>query len=226
MTQKAALGDPRDVYRSENARPEDWGMVGTHDTPSIWSVVDAWDRAGEICGRSAHDLADARAHAAEGVRREAQAFRDLLVPDRPSGDHVPELLRGEFVAQQVRDLFGLREEYNVPGTVGPRNWSLRVPPAYVGDYGERLREGSALTFRACWRWRCGRAASRTGPSGAWMRPDRSGVAVPSGRRLTPHSNRIDRAPFGGSVEAVRRWPRVGSSAAHGGPTTRIPAPSS
>jgi hypothetical protein len=42
------------------------------------------------------------------------------------------------------DLFGLREAYNVPGTVGPKNWSLRVPPAYADDYGERLRAGRAL----------------------------------------------------------------------------------
>jgi hypothetical protein len=42
------------------------------------------------------------------------------------------------------DLFGLREAYNVPGTVGPKNWSLRVPPAYAENYGERLRAGRAL----------------------------------------------------------------------------------
>src|SRR5262249_18401054 len=32
VTQKANLDDPRDVYRSENARPADWIMVGNHDT--------------------------------------------------------------------------------------------------------------------------------------------------------------------------------------------------
>jgi hypothetical protein len=42
------------------------------------------------------------------------------------------------------DLFGLREPYNVPGTVGPKNWSLRVPPAYADDYGKRFRTGEAL----------------------------------------------------------------------------------
>ena len=44
------------------------------------------------------------------------------------------------------DLFGLREAYNVPGTVGPRNWSLRVPPAYTETYGERLRGDRALNL--------------------------------------------------------------------------------
>src|SRR5690606_18231397 len=36
VTQKADLTNPNDVYRSENARPEDWVMLGNHDTPPIW----------------------------------------------------------------------------------------------------------------------------------------------------------------------------------------------
>lgn len=143
VTQKAALGDPRDVYRSENARPEDWGMVGTHDTPSIWSVVDAWDRAGEIRRRAeylAWRLAP-RPEARQGLARMLAEDRCLLVHAQ-FADLFASPARNVMVF--FPDLFGLREEYNVPGTVGPRNWSLRVPPAYADDYGERLREGSAL----------------------------------------------------------------------------------
>src|SRR5439155_2951438 len=44
------------------------------------------------------------------------------------------------------DLFGLRDSYNVPGTVGPENWSLRVPPEYADGYGERLRRDRALNL--------------------------------------------------------------------------------
>jgi hypothetical protein len=44
------------------------------------------------------------------------------------------------------DLFGLRETYNVPGTVGTENWALRVPPAYADDYRERLRRNQALNL--------------------------------------------------------------------------------
>jgi hypothetical protein len=44
------------------------------------------------------------------------------------------------------DLFGLRDSYNVPGTVGPENWSLRVPPAYADVYRERLRDDRALNL--------------------------------------------------------------------------------
>src|SRR5262249_57885645 len=52
VTQKAVLSDPSDVYRSENARPEDWVMVSTHDTHPIWAVVETWGRAGEVRTRA------------------------------------------------------------------------------------------------------------------------------------------------------------------------------
>src|SRR5690606_7605881 len=49
ILQKADPHDPGDVYRPENARPEDWVMPGTHDTPPLWRVVGDWqgDERGE-----------------------------------------------------------------------------------------------------------------------------------------------------------------------------------
>jgi 4-alpha-glucanotransferase len=44
------------------------------------------------------------------------------------------------------DLFGLRTPYNVPGTVGPGNWTLRVPPAYPSAYARALRDDRALNL--------------------------------------------------------------------------------
>jgi hypothetical protein len=143
VTQKAALADPHDVYRSENARPEDWGMVSTHDTQSIWSVVDAWERAGEIRARAEY-LAWRLAPRPE--RRSTLAR--MLADDRALLVHAQFADLFASPARNVMvffpDLFGLREAYNVPGTVGPKNWSLRVPPAYAEDYRERIRVGRAL----------------------------------------------------------------------------------
>jgi 4-alpha-glucanotransferase len=143
VTQKAALDDPRDVYRSENARPEDWGMVGTHDTQPIWSVVDAWERSGEL-GRRAEYLAwrlAPRPEARPGLARMLVEDRGLLVHAQ-FADLFASPVRNVMVF--FSDLFGLRESYNVPGTVGPKNWTLRVPPGYADHYGARLRAGRAL----------------------------------------------------------------------------------
>src|SRR5205814_1901128 len=42
VTQKSNLDDARDVYRSENTRTCDWIMVGNHDTPPLWALVERW----------------------------------------------------------------------------------------------------------------------------------------------------------------------------------------
>ncbi|HET9598136.1 MAG TPA: 4-alpha-glucanotransferase, partial [Anaeromyxobacteraceae bacterium] len=42
VTQKADLSRPDDVYRGENARPEDWIMLGNHDTRPMRAVAARW----------------------------------------------------------------------------------------------------------------------------------------------------------------------------------------
>src|SRR5207249_1027547 len=108
VTQKAVLSDPHDVYRSENARPEDWVMVGTHDTRPIWEVVEEWRRGGELRARADY-LSWRLAPRADG--REALA-RSLV-------EDVGLLVHAQFAdlfASPARnamiffsDVFGLRE---------------------------------------------------------------------------------------------------------------------
>src|SRR5262249_54367747 len=54
VTQKVALGDPADVYRSENAAPADWIMAGTHDTEPIWRVAERWSESGRAAAHAAY----------------------------------------------------------------------------------------------------------------------------------------------------------------------------
>ena len=145
VTQKAVLSDPSDVYRSENARPADWAMVGTHDTPPIWHVADEWRRAGEL-GRRAEYLAwrlAPRPEVREELARSLAGDPGLLV-----NAQFADLFAcpAHNVMIFFPDLFGLREIYNVPGTVGSGNWTLRIPPAYADDYRERLRRNQALNL--------------------------------------------------------------------------------
>ena len=143
VTQKAVLSNPADVYRSENARPEDWVMVSTHDTHPIWAVVETWGRAGEV-GTRAEYLASRLAPRPEErapLARALAADTGLLVHAQ-FADLFASPARNVMIF--FADLFGLREAYNVPGTVGPKNWRLRVPPDYAGGYRPRCRAGSAL----------------------------------------------------------------------------------
>jgi 4-alpha-glucanotransferase len=145
VTQKADMANPGDGYRSENAQPEDWVMLGNHDTPSIWSLADQWRASGE-CGQQAAYLAwrlvpeesergpwAAQLAADAGELVQAKAA-DLFVG--PAGN----------VMIFFTDLLGMSEIYNRPGTVSDDNWSLRIPYDYAHLYQERLARRRAINI--------------------------------------------------------------------------------
>jgi 4-alpha-glucanotransferase len=142
VTQKANVKDPHDVYRGDNAKPEDWIMLGNHDTPPIWLVAERWqadnglgDQAAYLAQRLAPRQADLPQKLAADVRAlvEAKAAELFIGP-------------AKHVMIFWTDLFGERAIYNRPGTVDPRNWSLRLPPDYRARYAERLARGEALSL--------------------------------------------------------------------------------
>jgi hypothetical protein len=143
VTQKADLARTDDVYRPENAAPEDWLMVGNHDTSPIWAL--ARQRQGTAAETSW-----------------AAYLAEALMPDetvRPRiaqwlGAHPHHLCQGMFAqlftspARRVSvffaDLFGLEDVYNRPGVVSDQNWSLRLPPDFDAAYRARQAQGAAL----------------------------------------------------------------------------------
>jgi 4-alpha-glucanotransferase len=145
VTQKADPDDPRDVYRSENARPEDWILVGSHDTEPIWALVERWHGSAEADRRSRR-LAERLA--ADPPQRDTLARRLEQDPRELAGAHFAELFASPARHVQVcfTDLFGMREPYNRPGTVDPLNWSLRVPVDYEREYRAALARGAALNL--------------------------------------------------------------------------------
>jgi 4-alpha-glucanotransferase len=141
VTQKADLGDPTDVYRTENAAPADWVMLGNHDTRPIFELVrqmPAEDRARwarHLAGRLALGEGGAGALAAEPGRLATAMLGELF------------LSAAENVSIFFADLFGYEERYNVPGVVSDENWSLRLPADFERLYGERVDRGAALDVR-------------------------------------------------------------------------------
>lgn len=141
VTQKARLDNPGDVYRSENASPEDWVMVGNHDTPPIWALARGWQ--GLETGRKQADylawrlrLADPGALAADHRRLANAKLAELF------------LSPARNLMVSFADLFGLEETYNAPGTVSADNWTLRIPPDFGSRHEALSREGRAFNIRA------------------------------------------------------------------------------
>ena len=145
VTQKANLDNPADVYRSENAAPEDWVMVGTHDTPPLWCVAKGWRQAGTAQAQA--DYLAWRLHPAPEGREE---FTRRLVnePGLLEQAKFADLFacRARNVMVFFSDLLGLHDIYNAPGSVNEENWSLRVPADYLRDYKEKLSRGAALNL--------------------------------------------------------------------------------
>jgi len=138
VVQKADPTDTTDVYRVENARPEDWVMAGSHDTPPIWSVVQSWGRAGKLeawvgmlaaqLGLPASDLAHDQGLLVHAI------FASMFAS------------ASENVSIFFTDLFGQGHAYNTPGTISDENWSLRLGADFERDYAARLTSDRALNL--------------------------------------------------------------------------------
>jgi len=145
VLQKVNPHNPTDVYRSEHAETIDWIMLGNHDTPTIWQLVDQWvangiakDRAEDLVRRLVPENAGREKwvahHAEHGGALVHALFADLLISPARN------------IMVFFADLFGLKEQYNVPGTVTDSNWSMRVPPDYENAYLLRLADDHALNI--------------------------------------------------------------------------------
>ncbi|RKH08792.1 4-alpha-glucanotransferase [Corallococcus sp. CA053C] len=174
VTQKADLNNPADVYRSENVAPEDWVMVGNHDTKSLWRLVGEWQWKHVL--RAQADYLAWRLHPeAEG----REAFADQLAKDPGllAQAKVADLFasRAHSVMVFFADLLGMPETYNAPGTIDARNWSLRIPQDWTRQYAQRLRAGAALNLPQvlALALRAGGAEARTRQADLLARLDRA-----------------------------------------------------
>ncbi|MEO8705564.1 MAG: 4-alpha-glucanotransferase [Kofleriaceae bacterium] len=135
VTQKANLADATDVYRTENAQPEDWVMIGNHDTPPIFALIRGFTPA--VREQWARHL---------GARLALRHPSRLASPGFLATAMLAELFasRAENVSIFFADLFGYEDRFNAPGTYNDVNWTLRLPEAFEQLHRERLAKGEAI----------------------------------------------------------------------------------
>jgi len=143
VTQKANLRDPSDVYRTDRAQPNDWLMLGTHDTPPVFGLVHRWLADGSAQLQAAYLaerlIADPsqRQRARELFASSARALLTASLADLLSSG-----ARNVYVF--MGDLFGEAQPFNRAGIVHPDNWKFRLDPAFEQVYRERVERGAAL----------------------------------------------------------------------------------
>jgi len=135
VTQKANLDDITDVYRLENAKREDWVMLGNHDTEAILSVIRAWTPTKrEQWAR--HLAARLRLDHPERLTRDGFLATAMLADMLAS--------EAENVSIFFADLFGYTERFNIPGVIDDANWCLRLTPDFEALHAQRLADHAAL----------------------------------------------------------------------------------
>jgi 4-alpha-glucanotransferase len=145
VTQKADLRRRDDVYRSENAAPEDWLMIGNHDTEPLWLRLEEWVASGELGERAAY-LAERLVP--EPGRRAAFAEELARDPGLCAQAQFADLFAGPARNVMIffTDLFGIAEVYNRPGVISDDHWCLRLSRDYRRQYRDRLMRGRALNL--------------------------------------------------------------------------------
>jgi len=143
VVQKADPEDTHDAYRTARATPADWVMLGTHDTPPIWRVMEEWRDTRQQAAWARY-LAERLEPTA--AQRPALAARLASDPVQFGRAYCADLFVGpaQNVSIFFTDLLGMKEIYNRPGEVHPENWILRVPPDYAQLYRARCASGEAF----------------------------------------------------------------------------------
>ena len=126
LTQFTVPTEEDDPYRCKNITEKCWAMIGTHDN----RPVSAW-------AKSLINTHEGYLHVknlVEDLFKEADNKDEIIVKMTNDAEFLKETKLVELFACKAEniqifftDFFNMNETYNVPGTSGDKNWSLRLP---------------------------------------------------------------------------------------------------
>lgn len=126
LTQFTVPTEEEDPYRCKNIKPHCWAMVGTHDNKpvSAWAKSMINTHTGYLHVKNLVD----------DLFSECDNKDEIIVKMTNDAEFLKETKLVELFACKAEniqifftDFFNMSETYNVPGTSGDKNWSLRLP---------------------------------------------------------------------------------------------------
>ena len=129
LTQFTVPTEEDDPYRCKNITPRSWAMIGTHDNQpvTVWANSLIHTHEGYLHVKNLVD----------DLFSEEQDKDSIIVKMTNDADFLNETKLVELFACKAEniqifftDFFNMNETYNVPGTSGDKNWSLRLPDNY------------------------------------------------------------------------------------------------
>lgn len=145
LVQFVIATEPDHPYRCKNIVPNSWAMTGTHDnrpirlwakdminteadTPHVNNLM-----ADLYCEFDGQDMMRHKLYTDDKFL----AFSKLVEVFAS---------RAENIQIFFTDFFGIQDTYNVPGTSGDKNWSLRIPDNFEEVYYNNLQNFEALNL--------------------------------------------------------------------------------
>lgn len=134
LTQFTNPENDRDPYRCKNIGKNSWAMVGTHDNQPIKMWADSMINS-HIGYLHAKNLV-------EDLYRDYTGNKDdIIVSLTKDANFLSETKLVELFASESEniqifftDYFNIYDTYNIPGTSGDKNWSLRLPDNFTEQY--------------------------------------------------------------------------------------------
>lgn len=126
LTQFTVPTEPDDPYRCKNITEKCWAMIGTHDNQplNVWAKSMVHKHEGYLHVKNL----------VEDLFQETQDKDSVIVQMTNDENFLKETKLVELFACKAEnmqmfftDFFNMSETYNVPGTSGDKNWSLRLP---------------------------------------------------------------------------------------------------
>jgi len=128
-------------YRIKNTEKQHWAMIGSHDNQPLMAWIDEIYNTNTVAPHINNLSEDLKGENPEQFRNELMHNPKMFMTAK-----FAELFASTAENIQVffADFFGSRERYNMPGTSGSENWSLRISNDYENIYINQLANGEAM----------------------------------------------------------------------------------
>lgn len=145
LVQFVIATEPDHPYRCKNIVPNSWAMTGTHDNRPIrlWAkdMINTEADTPHVNNLMADLYSEFDGQ--DMIRHKLYTDDKFLAFSK-----LVEVFASKAENIQIffTDFFGLQETYNVPGTSGDKNWSLRIPDNFEEVYYSNLQNFEALNL--------------------------------------------------------------------------------
>jgi len=131
------------AYRIKHTESQHWAMIASHDNQPLMSWVDELYSTNKVALHAENLSSDLK-------EKHVTEFKNELMnnPHKFVTAKFAELFASPAENIQIffADFFGSRERYNMPGTSGSENWSLRIPNGYECYFQEQLSKCEAVNL--------------------------------------------------------------------------------